>query len=377
MSPLQGDYHKKQRQMVAPVLSEKVVREVGLPGVKRVADKYLDKWCGMKEVQLEDEARNFAFEIAVNFILGVELSEAEYSRLISEMKTMSNNQFLPDLGVPFGAYHQAVVARRAMADVLGKAYRDFMVQYEAGEAPEGTMKLFVDSGRAEGLDISESSMVDKMINLLFAAFDTTATTFNNMISLLCDHPEVVERMRQENLADDGSGVAAARGFALPYTKAVSYEVLRFSPTVPFVFRKANEDLEINGFDVPKGWSMMLWPGSGGWQAEGMPPGKGSEHPEVFNPDRWLVNEPGEAPQVSNKVPDAYMPFGAGQRICPGKALAEAELGYLLFRVTRDMEFEELDEFETVTAAAQQSHRVRFTRRGEPYVGAAAEAAATA
>mmetsp|Transcript_26631 Transcript_26631/g.85362 ORF Transcript_26631/g.85362 Transcript_26631/m.85362 type:complete len:116 (+) Transcript_26631:1981-2328(+) len=82
--------------------------------------------------------------------------------------------------------------------------------------------------------------------------------------------------------------------------------------------------------------MLLWVAIGGQSPAGMPQMAENEDPLNFNPERWLTSEPGEAPEMTTKIPEAFMTFGAGKRICPGKALAEAEIGYMVYKLARDV-----------------------------------------
>ncbi len=58
-----------------------------------------------------------------------------------------------------------------------------------------------------------------------------------------------------------------------------------------------------------------------------------ENPNEFNPDRF-------APENAKKIPKyAYMPFGAGPRMCIGNHFAIMEMQLILAVLARDFEFE--------------------------------------
>mmetsp|Transcript_26630 Transcript_26630/g.85358 ORF Transcript_26630/g.85358 Transcript_26630/m.85358 type:complete len:123 (+) Transcript_26630:746-1114(+) len=120
--------------------------------------------------------------------------------------------------------------------------------------------------------------------------------------------------------------------------------------------------------------MLLWVAIGGQSPAGMPQMAENEDPLNFNPERWLTSEPGEAPEMTTKIPEAFMTFGAGKRICPGKALAEAEIGYMVYKLARDVDFEVSVPLEP--GQLQRGQVVRFTRRA-PAVAAMADPAVVA
>jgi cytochrome P450 len=100
---------------------------------------------------------------------------------------------------------------------------------------------------------------------------------------------------------------------------VIQETLRLYPPAVFVTRTAFQDINIKGIEVPKGMNIQipisilqhdidLW---------------GPDAHE-FNPERFANGVIG-----SCKIPQAYMPFGIGPRVCPGQHLAMIELKVIL------------------------------------------------
>ena len=62
-------------------------------------------------------------------------------------------------------------------------------------------------------------------------------------------------------------------------------------------------------------------------------------PNVFDPTRFL-DDSGHVVHPKN-LPQ-FLPFGAGRRICAGKALAEVELPFLLTNLVHQFEFTSKD-----------------------------------
>ena len=109
---------------------------------------------------------------------------------------------------------------------------------------------------------------------------------------------------------------------LPFTRAVIDETLRLYPPVHAFTRQAIGADEISGHKIPAGsfvtissWVLhrhTLW-----W-----------EEPEVFRPERFL---PGNVSKINHH---AYIPFGAGARICLGKHLGLLESTLLLAQIAQ-------------------------------------------
>jgi cytochrome P450 len=92
--------------------------------------------------------------------------------------------------------------------------------------------------------------------------------------------------------------------------------MRLYPPIASILREALHDLEIDGYLVPKGSAVMVSPYVLHRTAAYFP------DPETFDPDRFTPEREKQFPRC------AYLPFGAGPRICIGNHLALME-GHLL------------------------------------------------
>jgi cytochrome P450 len=110
---------------------------------------------------------------------------------------------------------------------------------------------------------------------------------------------------------------------MPYTRQVLEESLRLYPSAPFVSRDSIGPDRIGGIDIRGGTSVLISP----WLIQRHR--KLWEAPDYFDPDRFA---PGRRETIHRF---AYLPFGAGPRICIGMGFAMQEalivLGVLLKR----------------------------------------------
>ncbi|KAM6579757.1 hypothetical protein CsatA_003531 [Cannabis sativa] len=93
------------------------------------------------------------------------------------------------------------------------------------------------------------------IVLFVAGTDTTAATFQWAMAELLRNPETMSKARAEldQIIGKGKPVKESDVSKLPYLQAVLKETFRLHPAVPLLLpRKAERDVEINGFTVPKG-----------------------------------------------------------------------------------------------------------------------------
>jgi cytochrome P450 len=106
---------------------------------------------------------------------------------------------------------------------------------------------------------------------------------------------------------------------LPYLQAVVRETFRLHPVTPLLLpRKAEADVEINGYIIPKGAQVLV----NAW-AIGRDPSLW-ENANSFMPERFLGSE------IDVKGRNFQLiPFGGGRRICPGLPLAIRVLHLML------------------------------------------------
>jgi cytochrome P450 len=162
--------------------------------------------------------------------------------------------------------------------------------------------------------------------MILAGSETTARLlFWTSYLLTLDHHEQA-RLRAEVAAFPPERVTTLDDLGhWPRLRLVLLEALRLYPPLPLLVREPVEDDVIMGEPVRRGIQVYVAP----WVLHRHR--KHWQHPTAFMPDRF-AGQP--SPWTSSS---AYMPFGAGPRICIGAvfALSEAQimLATLLHRFT--------------------------------------------
>ncbi|KAK6186433.1 hypothetical protein SNE40_008471 [Patella caerulea] len=169
--------------------------------------------------------------------------------------------------------------------------------------------------------ISESNTRRTIVDLIFAASDTTATTLDWAFLFMVIHPEVQKKCQEEidSMVGDGRMVDWSDKSKLSYNEATLLEVQRLASTVPMaVPHTTNKDTVVKGYLIPEG--SLVYANLYACHRDS----RNWKEPLKFEPERFLD----DSGKVSRQ-PATLIPFSIGPRICAGEALARMEL-FLFF-----------------------------------------------
>lgn len=190
---------------------------------------------------------------------------------------------------------------------------------DAGSAPDDlATKIMTTPDPETGQCFSGPEMVDQVAIFFLAGHETSASTLAWALWLLAANPDWQERVAVEGatLERDFSALSKLRA-----TRAVLRETLRLYPPVPMMVRQARQPEEFRSRHVPRHAQLVLSP----WHLHRHE--RLWDRPDEFDPSRW-DSDAGKASAAK-----AYIPFSAGQRVCPGAGFAMMEGVLMLSRIT--------------------------------------------
>jgi len=230
-------------------------------------------------------------------------------------------------------------------------------QARTDDAPRDLFDLLAAARDPEtGEGFNRAQLRDEVATMILAGHETTAVTLFWACYLAALYPDHAARMAEEadavDLSPDG---AAASVRQLPYTRAFIDETLRLYPPAFLIVREALAPDEVAGRKIAAGTVVSMSP----WVLHRHR--KLWADPDRFDPSRFL---PGAPPPPRY----AYMPFGAGPRICVGAQFALTEAVIVLARLMRAFRLEFFGRGTVIPrgfVTTQPDRPVRFilTRRG--------------
>ncbi|KAK2657458.1 hypothetical protein Ddye_010510 [Dipteronia dyeriana] len=320
-----GDYHTKMRKLFQPSFSQNVIRNL-IPQIEDIATSALDSISGGKVVNTFYEIKKFTFEVAVLSIFGhLDTSYKEMLKKNYNVLDKGYNSF--SIRLPGFSYTKSVMARRR----LGKILREIIEKRREKRVDEkdllGRLMNFKD--HENGQLLTDDQIADNVIGVLFAAQDTTASLLTWILKYIHDDSKLLQALKEEQKtifeANDGGerGLTRAQTRNMPLTDRVIMESLRMASVISFTFREAVDDVEYNGFLIPKGWKVL-------------PLFRNLHHnpdfftdPLVFDPSRFKVGQ----------KPNTFMPFGNGVHVCPGNEVAKLEIVILIHHLVNKYRWE--------------------------------------
>ncbi|XP_026197217.1 cholesterol 24-hydroxylase isoform X3 [Anabas testudineus] len=172
----------------------------------------------------------------------------------------------------------------------------------------------------------EEFMLDNFVTFFIAGQETTANLLAFCIMELARHPEILEKVRKE--VDDVIGMKQEISYddlgQLTYLSQVLKETLRIYPTAPGTSRYAQEDLVVDGLNIPGGVICFFSSYVTGRLEQFF------KDPLTFDPDRFHPDAP--------KPYYCYYPFALGPRSCLGQNFAQMEAKVVMAKLLQRFEF---------------------------------------
>ncbi len=201
------------------------------------------------------------------------------------------------------------------------------------DTPTNFLEAILGAVEMEDSGFTDAEIFANAGTLLLAGEDTTANTIAWTVHCFTEHPGHFERARREvdSLVAPAPAIASLEQAArLAFLDAFCNEVMRLKPVAPLLVFEPVTDVELLGCLVPKGTPLMLLPRRMATRDESFAGGA------RFDPERWLVAT-GSGERAHDRR--AFVPFGGGPRLCPGRSLALLQIRTVLAMLCRNFEVE--------------------------------------
>lgn len=345
-----GDFWKQQRKLMQPAFHS---QRIGAYADEMVAqtEQALADWQDGATIDIDRFMADLTMRIIVKTMFGkdVDASFADIDKTVTQiMENAAEDAMDASTMLPNWVPTKRVRRSRALNERLTPIYQSFMDEWRQEGVDRGDLLSMLMMARYDdGSVMSDAQIMSELSIIFLAGHETTAKTLTFAAMMLSEHPEIAAKLRDEVDRVLGSRAATLQDLGqLTYTTQIIKETMRLFPAAIAVGREAETDFELGGETIRKGahlvaniWSVQR---DARWYAD----------PDRFNPDRWTPTFEAELPRY------AYIPFGAGPRVCLGNQFAMMEAQIALATIAQRYSL-------TLTPGTTLAPNFRFTLHPGP------------
>ncbi len=302
-----GATWRRSRRMIQPAFSRQNVHRL-IQLMVDCAQARATKWAAVaaagETLDITREMSDFALLLILRCIFGEDYDTRIMASGENPFEFLSRDS-ARDLRVVL----QVREVRDLVLDVI-KARRE-----EGASAHFDFLSMYMSATDKEGRHFSDDELLDELITLIVAGYETSAGTLNWAWFLISRNPPAEAELLQEaaKLIPDAGAVDQEALTEMTYTQQLLEETLRLYPPVWLFTRRAEENDVLTRHSVPAGTDIYLSPYILHRTAEYWP------EPEMFRPERFgpdAEHKKGERP---------YFPFSLGPRRCLGEYFSFLEM----------------------------------------------------
>lgn len=316
---LNGEAHQRARRLLMPPFRKEAVesyRDV----LVDLTEQFLAGWREGQEVDLAQTVREFVLRITTQVLFGLEdfaraqAVEAAFEDWVERNHEIFFAALLP-IDCPEVRYDELIEAAERLEQQLQALVR----QKQSGPSRRDDVLTLLLRARDAG-ELADVEVIGHMHSLFNAAYHTSTSALTWTLFLLAQHPQVMRHLLAEL---DGTLGGAAPTLSqlnqLPIVERVIKESMRVLPPVVYAPRIVVQPTDFGPYRLARGTLMV----TSHYVTHHLP--ELYPEPDRFLPDRWLHATPS---------PYAYLPFGAGPRMCIGAPFVQLMLKVVVPLITQ-------------------------------------------
>ncbi|XP_050221392.1 cytochrome P450 87A3-like [Mercurialis annua] len=312
-----GHIYKTFKRLITEHFGPERLKEHILPQLEDVVDDYLQAWSKQDSIDLKHSCCSVILDFTAKLLFSYDTDKSG-DNLSRTFASFAEGLLSFPVNIPGTAFHKCMENKNNIVKIIKESLE------KRRAFPETSKRDLLDSliQQMEADNLFTVDLVSYLIFvLLLATSETVPTTLTLAIRLLSEHPLVMQELLKEheeiirNREDKETGVTWKEYKSMTFTMNVINEALRMSGSVAML-RRTLADIYINGYTIPKGWTIMIVPASSHLNPNNY------KDPTAFNPWRWKD-------LGSDELSKTFIPFGRGMRPCSGADFTKVFLAVFL------------------------------------------------
>ncbi|KAF3326880.1 cytochrome P450 90D2-like protein [Carex littledalei] len=315
---INGNLQRRVHGLVGSFFKSSQLKSQITRDMQSYVETSMNSWRDGQLVFIQKEAKSIIFQILVRGLIGLEPGK-EMQFLKSQFHEFIAGLMSLPIKLPGSRLYRSLKAKKKMASLIQKIIQEKRQRNASKRSCNAQDAIDVLMEYSDD-ELTDDLISDNMIDLMIPAEDSVPVLVTLATKYLSECPLALKQLEEENMQlkkqkeDSGEPLEWTDYMSLSFTQHVITETLRLGNIITGIMRKAVRDVEIKGHLIPKGWCMFVYFRSIHLDNEIY------DDPYKFNPWRWKERETSTS---------TFMPFGGGQRLCPGIDLARLEAAIFL------------------------------------------------
>ncbi|SAL21564.1 cytochrome P450-like protein [Caballeronia peredens] len=356
---IEGEAWEPQRRLVMQALSIPHIKAF-YPTLAAITERLRRRWEAAARagdvVDMIDDLKRFTVDVTSTLAFGEDPNTLENERvLIQEQLAMLLPMLMARVNAPVAYWHYVkfprdrkfddamVAVHRHIRELMTRA-RARMRENAAAQAceallaetspePSNLLEAMLALRDEPGSGITDDDVSANVLTMLVAGEETTATSIAWALRFLGADEALQTRVAAHARHVLGDAAVCPNYGAmreLDLCEALCTEASRLHPVAPYLSLEPLEEVRLQGVRLPAGTKMFLL------NRPAMLDPQNFADPGRYDPDRWLHDHRQIQDAASGcpahrgaHEPRAYLQFGAGPRVCPGRHLAAVEMRLVL------------------------------------------------
>ncbi|MCH8544930.1 MAG: cytochrome P450 [Alcanivorax sp.] len=310
--------HKYHRRMLQQAFKKKALSGYMTRMNPHIAEG-ITHWPQDKEFLFFDHVKSLLLDVGAGIFLGLKMGPEAQKVNEAFVASVDASLAVMRLPIPGTVWHRGMKGRRFLEQFM----MDLIPGKRAGDDIDFFSELCRAADEETDTQLTDRDVMNHMIFLLFAAHDTTTSTLSSIIFTLARYPEWQDRLIEEFDALGKDELEYDDLEKLTLTTRVFKESLRMFPPLPTMPRRTVEDVEWQGYRIPKNTLVSVVPLHTHYMEEYW------TNPYTFDPDRFSPERAEDKKHFFQ-----WVPFGGGHHKCIGLNFAELQTKTFLFHFLR-------------------------------------------
>lgn len=317
---IDGPEHRTRKKQVLAGFGREALTSY-VPAMQRIVERAFARWQQAGEVRAVEEYKRLSLEAIAKNVLDLDAGPRLDEMLSCFVRVTAGVTSIP-VALPGTKYKDALAARDRILEMM----KEDTVAHRKTKIDDGLTRILA-AKADDGSTITDDEAAMELHHINIAGYVIFGELSRMTIELAKNKALHAELKAEVESVAAGGALSIEQLMAMRAVGRFVQEVKRVVPIVPALFARAEQDIEFQGYRIPKGWHV--------WWAV-----RASQHePSIFaEPARFDPSRFSDARAEDKKHVNGFTPHGPGPATghkCPGTDYATVFMTLFAALLVRD------------------------------------------